>query len=217
MKITLALLLERFLRLLFPERCVGCGRSGELFCSSCRAVLRVYSGGLRNQPESLSQVAIIYLFEGPLRHAVHALKYRRIRRAAAPLGRLMAEGLPEALRSADLLVPVPLHADRMAERGFNQAAELAAEVARATGIALDTDALLRTRDTGHQANLDARSRRENVRDAFAWHGSSVPQHVILVDDVLTTGATIGACAAAIRAAGVARVDALALARSRPDW
>lgn len=211
-------LLEQLLRLLFPDRCVGCGRLGALFCPACSAVLRAYPGGMRHQPEDLTQVAIVYLFEGPLRAAVHALKYRRIRRVAQPLGGLLAAGMPPELRSADLLVPVPLHAERLAERGFNQAAELAAEVSRGTGIRLNADALRRTRDTGHQASLDARSRRENVRDAFAWQGaSSAPRHIVLVDDVLTTGATAGACAAVLRAAGATRVDVLALARSRPDW
>lgn len=211
-------LIEALLGLLFPDRCVSCRRGGALLCQSCRASLRRYPGGLRNQPASLSEVRIVYLFDGPLRAAVHQLKYHRRRRVARPLGELLAAELAERPLAFEAVAAVPLHAERLAERGFNQAEAIAAEVARATGTALLREGLVRMRATQQQARLNAHARARNVAGAFGWAASGPPPaRVLLVDDVLTTGATMGACADALRAAGAERVDALALARSRPDW
>jgi ComF family protein len=211
-------LLDALLALLFPDRCAGCKRGGALLCAACRAALRPYPGGLRNQPASLAEVRIVYLFEGPLRAAVHQLKYRRVRRMARPLGELLAAEMIARPLPFEAVTAIPLHAARLAERGFNQAEAIAAEVARAAQRELIGAGLARTRATEQQAQLDARARAENVRGAFAWVGAAPPpRQVLLVDDVLTTGATMGACAEALRAAGAAEVYGLALARSRPDW
>ncbi|HWQ12343.1 MAG TPA: ComF family protein [Roseiflexaceae bacterium] len=211
-------LLEALLALLFPDCCAGCRKVGALLCAACRAALRPYPGGLRNQPASLAAVQIVYLFDGPLRAAVHQLKYRRVRRMARPLGELLAADLAARPLPFAAVAAVPLHATRLAERGFNQAEELAAEVARAWGCTLIGAGLARTRATGQQARLDARGRAENVRGAFVWVGKRPPpRQVLLVDDVLTTGATMGACADALRDAGAEEVYGLALARSRPDY
>jgi predicted amidophosphoribosyltransferase len=108
---------------------------------------------------------------------------------------------------------VPLHAGRLAERGFNQSEELAARLARRTGLPL-VPGLLRCRDTGHQASLGRRARQGNVEGAFVWAvPAPPPARVLLVDDVLTTGATLAACADALRAAGTREVRAIAIARS----
>ena len=142
----------------------------------------------------------------------------------------MARRMAEAARrppplEADALVPVPLHAVRLRERSFNHAAELADAVGRLTGIPVLHHLLLRTRPTAAQAQLDARARRQNVEHAFAvrgaasscrsrWQPDSVtlPEaSVVLVDDVITTGATVRACAKALKAAGAARVGVLAFA------
>jgi len=102
----------------------------------------------------------------------------------------------------------------LAERGFNQAELLAREVARATGLPLIVGPLVRIRATRQQALLDITGRIENVTGAFVWRGPPPPARVALVDDVLTTGATVNACAQAVRAGGARDVYALALARSR---
>jgi ComF family protein len=116
----------------------------------------------------------------------------------------------------DSVLPVPLHCDRLAERGFNQAEALAREVANTLRLPLIADGLARVRMTEQQARLDARARAENMRGAFRWQGAAPPRRILLVDDVLTTGATMGACAEALRAAGAEMVYGLALARSRND-
>lgn len=210
----LARLLDPLLSLLLPDRCAGCGRLGALLCDECRHRLVVYDGDLPRIADQLTGVRIAYVFEGPLRHALHQLKYHRKRRVARPLGALMAAHLRANPLPCDALIPVPLHPERLKERGFNQAELLAREVAAATGAPLIVGPLVRLRATKQQALLDVAGRIENVADAFVWRGPAPPARVVLVDDVLTTGATVNACAAALRAGGAREVSALALARSR---
>ncbi len=206
--------IDDLLSLLLPDRCAGCGRLGALLCEACRRRLVVYDGHPPRVADQLTDVRIAYVFEGPLRHALHHLKYHQRRRVARPLGALMAAHLRAHPLPCDALIPVPLHRERLMERGFNQAELLAREVAAATGLPLIAGPLVRIRATRQQALLDTSGRIENVADAFRWIGSTPPMRVVLVDDVLTTGATANACAAALRAGGAREVYALALARSR---
>jgi predicted amidophosphoribosyltransferase len=112
-----------------------------------------------------------------------------------------------------ILIPIPLHRERLRERGYDQALELARPLARELRLPLLDDALLRLRNTPAQSRLDAAHRRRNLRDAFAWRSTaSVPAHVVLIDDVMTTGATLHAAARTLRRAGVQRVDAWVCAR-----
>lgn len=206
--------IDGLLSLLLPDRCAGCGRLGALLCDACRRRLVVYDSDLPRIADHLTGVRIAYVFEGPLRHALHHLKYHRRRRVARPLGALMAAHLRSHPLPCDALIPVPLHPQRLKERGFNQAELLAREVAAATGLPLIVGPLERIKATSQQALLDVAGRIENVADAFVWRGPAPPARVVLVDDVLTTGATVNACAAALRAGGAREVYALALARSR---
>jgi ComF family protein len=209
-------LLDSFLALLFPDRCAGCTRMGTLFCPTCQAALAAYPGTLRRMPAGLSDMRIAYVFQSPLREAVHQLKYRRVRRIARPLGALMAEHLIAHPAAIDAVLAIPLHSTRLAERGFIQAEALAREIADLLDLPLIDTGLRRVRATEQQAHLDARARAENMRGAFAWEGAPPPRRLLLVDDVLTTGATMGACAIVLRDAGAEAVHGMALARSRPD-
>ncbi len=113
-----------------------------------------------------------------------------------------------------LLLPVPLHVGRLRQRGYNQALELARPLARAFKIPLHAEVLLRTRATGAQTELEARERRRNVRGAFAvCRQVPLPSHVAILDDVMTTGATLAECTRVLKRAGVRRVDVWALARA----
>jgi ComF family protein len=151
------------------------------------------------------------------REAIHAFKFGGRRTLADPLGDLLAglglSALPGA--APDVLVPVPLHPCRARERGYNQALLLARRLERAWGVPVAVDALRRAVATQPQADLDAAARRRNVRDAFAVHSPELVagRHVLLVDDVLTTGATAGECAMSLRRAGAATVGVLTVARA----
>lgn len=210
-------MIDSLIELLFPARCAGCARLGALLCQNCCAELVPYPAEPHHLPPTLEDARIAFLFQSPLREAVHQFKYQKMRRMARPLGALLASHLTAHPLEVDALLPVPLHPDRLAERGFNQAEALASEVARIMHLPLVTEGLVRVRMTEQQARLDARSRRENMRNAFQWRGTSAPpRRILLVDDVLTTGATLDGCAGALRNAGAEAVYGLALARSRRD-
>jgi ComF family protein len=213
-------LCETLLDLVFPPRCAGCRERGALLCAACRAAcLPVPASANAAAHQALGSPYLrssagVYLFDGPLRQAVHGLKYRRRRRVARPLGELLAAHLAGTGVRFDAVVPVPLHRDRLRERGFNQAALLAAVLSERLGVPLQADGLQRVRSTGQQAGLGREARLENVAGAFGWVAASPPPaRVLLLDDVLTTGATIAAAAQALCEAGAVSVDALALARA----
>jgi ComF family protein len=209
-------ILDALLALVFPDRCAGCKQLGALLCARCQAALAPYPPDGRRPPASLDDVLVAFTFQSPLREAIHQFKYRRVRRLAQPLGALMAAYASAGLPGAEAALAIPLHPSRQAERGFNQAEELAVEVARGLRLPLIAGGLVRVRATEQQAKLDSRGRAENMRGAFRWQGGAPPKRIVLVDDVYTTGATMAACADALRAAGAEAVYGLALARSRLD-
>jgi len=149
-------------------------------------------------------------YDGALRAIVHALKYEGRRSLAMPLGRLMQMRGADVLEGASCVVPVPLHASRRRQRGFNQATDLARRLHLPV-----VPALRRVRATATQTDLPSAQRHRNVRDAFAMSRSAatlVGATVVLVDDVSTTGATLEACARVLKEAGVSEVRALTAAR-----
>ena len=164
---------------------------------------------------ALDWLGAAYTYTGAIRSAIHRFKYGRERARAAHLGALtipLLRHLPPTI-AAPRLIPVPLAAARLRERGYNQAEALARVIAVASGLPLDTG-LRRTRATRPQVGLDRAARRANVRDAFAWDGQSAPgTQLLLIDDVLTTGATADECATLLKAAGARWVGLLTIARA----
>lgn len=153
------------------------------------------------------------VFDGALREAIHALKFRARRALAAPLGALMADcaATDAQLRSAQVVVPVPLHRGRLRERGFNQSELLARKVAERMGLPLTADLLIRCQPTQAQSGLALEDRKRNVRGAFVASRQINGSTVLLVDDVISTGSTASECAKALRQVGAARVVVLAAA------
>ena len=151
--------------------------------------------------------------DGAVRVAVHDLKYRNLRAAAPELGRLMAASVRESRIAADLVVPVPIHRRRERQRGYNQSERLASAVAKELGIAVEPRLLRKVRDTEPQVSMpNDEDRRNNLDGAFICESKLTGASVLLVDDVVTTGSTIAACAEALKAAGASAVFGAALAR-----
>lgn len=161
---------------------------------------------------SFQQAFCYGAYDGELARLIHLFKYRGIRTLAAPLGELLARSLPHA-QAFDVIVPMPLHWWKRLTRTFNQSDLLAGEVSRRTGIPWSR-ALRRVKRTAVQAGLTSAERRDNVRGAFriSRPEAVAGKRVLLIDDVLTTGATAAAASAVLRRAGAAHVAVLALAR-----
>ena len=226
---------EALLDLVFPRRCAGCGRMGTWLCPDCTSTLpRIEPPVCRHcgLPSRELQICSAcwqqkshgirtpYYFEGTLRAMVHRLKYRRARHLAEPLGLLMVDFLKtRPFPDVDAVVPVPLYPTRLKERGYNQSVLLAQVISTHIGIPVAEDCLERVRDTPAQMSLPARERAANVRGAFRpLNRQLAGGAVLLIDDVCTTGATLEACAAALKRSRTKEVWALALTRavSSPD-
>ncbi len=217
------------LDLIYPPRCVGCQRPGPWLCADCLAAIEpvpepvcrlcgdmVLAGDLcpacRRHPLRIDGIRSVGLHRGPLREAVHGLKYKRQRHLAPVLAGLMAKRLQVAPLPADVLVPVPLHPDRQRQRGYNQAVLLAAALA-GPAVPILAGSLVRTRPTGTQTHLGRDERMANMSGAFTCrNGDLAGKRVLLIDDVCTTGATLEACALACRQAGTLSVWGLTLSR-----
>lgn len=227
------------LDVVFPPRCVACGSRGTPLCGTCLATITPpdglqCAGCQRLLPADarvglcprcaeagampLDGVLVAARYDGVSRRAIWALKYGGQRRLAEPLGDLLAGLVGHVPVGADLVVPIPLHATRRRRRGYNQAELLASRCAAALGLEMRADVVRRVRETPPQVGLGAVARRDNVAGAFALaHGMAphvVGRHVLLIDDVRTTGATMSAAAAPLRAAGAASVWGLTIAQPR---
>jgi len=212
------------LDLLFPPRCASCGAAGRSVCPVCARRVPVVTPPLCARcgrpsedplsacaecpPPVISVVRTPFLYDGPVADLVRALKFRGWAWAARALGGAMAAVWEERV---DVVTWVPLSRARRRERGFDQAERLARVVARRLDRPLEP-LLRRVADTPAQARLSGPDRRRALRDAFVARRRSA-RSVLLVDDVLTTGATAAACARALREAGAAEVAVLAAARS----
>jgi ComF family protein len=227
-----------FLDLFLPPHCASCEQAGERLCARCRA-------GIEYLPQTICErcgypqdnntpttgecdqcgripflgngLRSVAFHGGSLRHALHTLKYRRNVPLSETLAQLMNEHWPIALPADAVLMPVPLSLERRQERGFNQAELLTRQLAWQRRMPLLPQAIKRARHTPSQVGLSRAQRLENVSEAFVADPSLVKGlTVIVVDDVCTTGATLGACAQALMQAGAAQVWAYTLARARRD-
>ncbi|GAB4508861.1 MAG: ComF family protein [Anaerolineae bacterium] len=201
------------LDLVFPPRCVGCERVDTLWCPRCEADLVAYPFELTTrQIGRLAVVAATGTYQDKLQDAIQALKYYNVRSLKDPLTQRLMRAVMLLDWQPELIIPVPLHPNRQKTRGFNQAHLLAAALADHTGQDYRPEAIQRTRDTRPQVGLKARERLENVKDAFHAEQNAVEgRSILLIDDVCTTGATLAACAQAVRLAGAKNVYCLTVA------
>ena len=228
----LRLLAEEAWDALLPQRCIACGRFGAALHAECVESLpraegarcdRCWRPDIPPEPPRLCErcaegtdvpafeaLRTPFRFEGLARRALLEAKFRGVTALLPPMARAAAVVVP-ADWQPDVIVPVPLGRRRERTRGFNQAREAARTLSEALGVPLADDLVRRTRETRPQATLDAESRRANLGEAFALDGTPPPR-VLVVDDVTTTGATLSAVAATLRAGGAQHVYAIAMAR-----
>ncbi len=223
--------LEAALDLVFPPQCVGCGSPGSVWCTACTNRLQSLGDAtcsLCGQPvprgarvcQACADSPPKYLcrsfarYRPPLDAAILHLKYRPDRRLAEVMGGWLAELYTTAGWQADLITAVPLSPKRQRQRGYNQAALLGAALGGRIGLPVCDGALARRRETGTQVGLGPAGRRQNVAGAFEARTTWVQgKAVIVVDDLYTTGATLGACAVSLIDAGASRVYSLTVARA----
>lgn len=219
---------------LYPYHCVLCGQPGVDgldLCPGCYASLPGKANACMRCGMPLEQAGTLcglchrhpppylishipFFYASPLDHLLQQLKFHQRLHLATLLGQLMAEGLK--VRGGPLpecLLPVPLHADRLRERGYNQALELARVISCHLGIAVDAELCRRHRSTAPQTSLDGDERRKNLRGAFVVRKGELPRHVAIIDDVVTTGTTVKELAKTLRRAGVEVVEVWACARA----
>jgi ComF family protein len=231
---------EALLSLFFPPHCANCDAdtsAGVHLCDACAGKARrieppmcercsePYAGAIfetftcancAERKLHFDCAVAPYLSRGVVREFIHRFKYDRERYLRQPLAAWLAEALNDerlTRRTFDLIVPVPLHSTRQRERGFNQAAELATLLSHRCGVPV-TDALQRIRYTTTQTRLAREERMENLRGAFRVRRADLVQgrHLLLVDDVFTTGSTVDECARVLRQAGAASVRVATVAR-----
>jgi ComF family protein len=202
---------DQILDALFPPRCLLCGQpagSGGPACSGCLADLPWLEAPLPTLA-GFAEVRSAFTYEYPVDRLIAAAKFGRQVPVARGLGQLLAWRMPRMPAPPDAVVPVPLHWRREAERGFNQAEEIARSLCQERGWPLRPNLCRRVRQTPEQSALGAALRRDNLRGAFALADARAAarcRHVLLIDDVLTTGATAEAVASVLLAGGVSRLS-----------
>ena len=216
---------------LFPAGCAHCNRSGDLICGKClMKTTRLTSygscrmcalpthgttlcGRCSSDPPPVSSLVATFAFDGAIRSAVHSLKYEGLRAISPILSDQMVSRWGDRRKTPDVVVPIPLHRSRLRSRGYNQAELLAGPVTTHLEVPLRTALLRRVVDSPSQASArDEAERARRVRGIFAADAGGKDRHILLVDDVATTGSTINSAASALLDAGAWGVSALVLAR-----
>ncbi len=207
------------LDLVFPIECLGCGREGHWICPACLAVIEPFP------PERLKAIRLtscrkIFVgtdYQNPLiAKSIHALKYKMVENLAGTLAAIITRQLaPDYFPPGSVLVPVPLHRARLVERGFNQSERLVRHLAKYYRLPVANNVLARVKHTKPQMSLQRASRQQNIRQAFRCVAPAAVKgkHVFLIDDVLTTGATIHECAKALAAGQPKSINAIVVAHS----
>ena len=217
---------------IYPPVCAGCGKNGHRFCKECLAGVTVFSESHcsicgKNTPNNsfickecqltpyyFSDACSWAAYGGSLREAIHALKYRQDVGLGDFFAAFLVSLLAEKQWQFDLVIPVPLSRTRRKQRGYNQSELLSRPIARFFSIEHSNSALMRTKDTGEQYKRNSIERKTNLEDAFFANPAKLKEReVLLVDDIITTGATIRACSKTLLEAGAGKVMVISLAKA----
>ena len=215
----------------YPRHCVGCGRVGSFLCLDCtKSLPRILPPVCQKcgRPEvagnfcpacwsahsAVDSIRSPFRFDGVIRKAIHSFKYGNLRAICTDLSRLMFDYFQASELICDVVVPVPLHPRRLRQRGYNQSALLAREFSKLAHIKVDEDCLRRSKNSVPQTKTETvEERKANTIDAFVCQNEKLgTKRVLLIDDVCTSGATLDACAVALKVNGVESVCGLTLAR-----
>lgn len=190
---------------MYPPVCVHCERVGDFFCEICWEEEVELANETHHIPQvdHIEAITALATHQGAIRSAIHALKYEHVPEVAQPLGEALAAKIPWTI---DGIIPIPLHFTRLAERGYNQANLLAEAMAAHMNCPVFAQSLIRTKATVSQVTLNAEERHQNMQGVFTVAGSVVPR-ILLIDDVCTTGSTLGSAALALKEAGAKTIYA----------
>ena len=221
---------RRLLANALPGSCLLCSADSppSLICTACQADLPLLPsarcplcndqtthgercGACLKETPHFDRTSACFRYDFPVDRIIHALKYGHQLAVADWLAGQMLETL--ATPDVDLIIPLPLHSERLRERGFNQSAEIAGRLGKCLKLPVDRSTLLRTRATPPQAELPLKERHQNVRGAFECHGDFSGRRILLVDDVMTTGATLNECARVLKLHGASTVRVAVAARA----
>ncbi len=225
-------LASNFINFVFPPRCMTCNTIGSLLCADCYGRIQWIEepicpqcGRLLSRPQllchvcqkrpfPLTQIRSATLFADPIAKFVHHLKYNDQFGLATPLANLMIEAWPKWETAVDLIIPIPLHAQRRKMRGYNQATLLAEKFGAYCNIQVRENDLQRIKNTTPQVTLNAEDRQNNMKQAFVANNANIKgKNILLIDDVCTTGATMASAAEALLHAGAKTVSGYCLARA----
>jgi ComF family protein len=221
---------------LFPSRCILCQKTvnqaieicpdcysalphNENCCQVCALPLpdelrnTVICGRCIRLAPEFDYAYSLFRYEGNIIGLVHQLKFGERISHARSIGEMLWSKLHQAGESPDCLLPVPLHDLRLRQRGFNQSVEISRVIAKKSGITIEYDAVVRHRRTPAQTSLDAKQRKNNIKGAFTVAQALNYQHVLIIDDVMTTGATVNELARLLKKNGVMRVGVMTIARA----
>ena len=230
--------MRQLLNTFFPTRCLLCdlnSDNGRQICIDCNDTLPVYQTGCKRcatlleikapgmlcgdclrQPPSFDKILALFYYQAPISTFIWQLKFHH----NLGVARLFADDWIYFLRTflmgstlPDVIIPVPLHHERLKERGFNQALEIAKPIGKYFNIPVDTKTCIRIKNTRAQSSLPARKRKHNVNNAFGLSYTPTAKHIAIVDDVVTTGNTISEISALFRKSGVSRIDVWCCARA----
>jgi len=214
------------LALVYPNTCVGCSRiqkdNGTNICKFCNEGMQPikFGGWVQNVTNNnyLDDMRSVWFYNDILHNLIHSLKYNDRANFGFDLGVLLGEEiLEDEIGDIDMIIPVPLHWLKKRERGYNQAFWLAKGLASIYAVPVDTSIIKRTRYTVSQTMLGSTERMVNLYGAFTINKSLNNQHILLVDEVLTTGSTISNCAKVLRENGAARVSGITCTTPREDF
>lgn len=223
---------SKLLELFFPTICGGCASLGPIICSNCKSQFSWVTSPICNRcgrhlihaakacghcsssQFNLHQVRCPLFFREPLKTIIHQMKYSGLYTLAYPLGQIMVDYWPDWDDTPDVIIPIPLHANRLKKRGFNQSALLAVMIGDQVDIPVNSNDLVRIKNTKPQVGLSPDKRKENVHNAFQANVAGIKgKHILLIDDVFTTGATMNAACQSLQDSGAIKVSAFCLART----